>query len=360
MSERIGHLLSAAALIAATTAGPGMTDDRVERLVADAIAPAVADGPGGAAVAVLIDGRTLFFNFGRADAERPVTADALFPLASVRKVFDVTLVARAVLDGAMRLDDPVAKFIPELRQGDVGRITVGQLTTHTSGLLLRPDYPPWPARRIPFDELIAMVRSWKAEVEPGTRHTYTHAGFVLLQLALERRFAMPIDRLVAQRVVTPLGLESTTLPPGDRLPPSLLARAVQGYDEHGAPFGAPGDAAGFYTIPGSGQMFSSARDLAALLAAHLGERPIDPSLQGALRLTQQGLFRIGPRIMQAMAWEVNDLGPTVIDKPGGVQNASSYIGFTPDGKLGLVILANRGERHVYEIGRRLLPALARP
>jgi beta-lactamase class C len=107
-------------------------------------------------------------------------------------------------------------------------------------------------------------------------------------------------------------------------------------------------------------MFSSARDLALLVSASLGQRPIEPRLQAALRLTQQGLFRIGPRVMQAMAWEVNDLGPTVIDKPGGVQNGSSYIGFVPDRRLGVVILANRGETHVYEIGRRLLPALAGP
>jgi beta-lactamase class C len=352
-------VLTCAASVAAATVARAMSDGEVERLVAQEIAPTVADRPGGAAVAVLIEGRTLFFNYGLAAATQPVTQDSLFPIASVRKVFDVTLLARGVLDGALRLDDPVARHVPELEGGDVRRITIGQLATHTSGLLLQPDYPPWPERRITFDKLIAMANAWRAEVEPGTRHTYTHAGFVLLQLALARRYAAQIDRLLAERVFKPLGLSSTVLPE-HRLGPPLLARAVQGYGEHGEPFGKPGDAHGFYDIPGSGQVFSSARDLARFVAASLGREPIDPVLQAALRLTQQGTFRVGPRIMQAMAYEVNDLGPTVIDKPGGVQDASSYIGFVPDRGLGLVILANRGERHVYEIGRRLLPALAKP
>ena len=331
-SIRLVVLTSIAASIAGGASADLLNEDAVERLVAQEIAPAVADGPGGAAVAVLIDGRTLFFNHGRADAKRPVTAESLFGIASVRKVFDATLVAQAVLDGALRLDDPIAKHVPELRHGgDIARITIGQLATHTSGLLLRPDYPPWPERRITLDELFAMANAWRAEVPPSTRHTYTHAGYVLLQLALERRFAMPIDRLLARRVLEPLGMASTTLPPGDQLPPAFARRAVQGYGEHGESFGEPGDGKGFYDVPGTGQVFSSARDLALFLAAQLGQRPIDPGLQRALLLTQQGTFRIGPSIMQAMAWEVNDLGVTVIDKPGGVRNASSYIGIARSG-----------------------------
>jgi beta-lactamase class C len=359
-SIRLVVLTSIAAWSAHGASADVLNEDAVERLVTREIAPAVAEGPGGAAVAVLIDGRTLFFNYGRADATRPVTADSLFSIASVRKVFDATMIAQAVLEGALRLDDPIAKHVAELQHGgDIRRVTIGQLATHTSGLLLRPDYPPWPEQRITLAEFFAMANAWQAEVTPGTRHTYTHAGYVLLQLALERRFAMPIDRLLARRVLEPLGMASTTLPRHDRLPPAFVRQAVQGYGEHGERFGEHGDAHGFYDFPGTGQMFSSARDLASFLAAQLGQRPIDPGVQRALLLTQQGTFRIGPSIMQAMAWEVSDLGVSVIDKPGGVQNASSYIGIVPERGLGVVILANQGEKHVYEIGRRLLPALAR-
>jgi len=61
-----------------------------------------------------------------------------------------------------------------------------------------------------------------------------------------------------------------------------------------------------------------------------------------------------------MAWEVNDFGgPTIVDKPGGLDNASAYVGLVPSRKLGLVILSNRGNQYPHELAReKLLPALA--
>jgi beta-lactamase class C len=124
--------------------------------------------------------------------------------------------------------------------------------------------------------------------------------------------------------------------------------------------GALGDQEGYYDIPGTGQMFSSSRDMAALLAANLGELPVDRTLHEAMQLTQQGVFRISPRNTQALAWEVNDYGgPAIVDKPGGLENSSTYIGMVPSKRLCIVILTNRGYQHPYEIARaRLLPALA--
>jgi beta-lactamase class C len=108
-------------------------------------------------------------------------------------------------------------------------------------------------------------------------------------------------------------------------------------------------------------MFSSARDLATLAAANLGEIAVEPGLAAAMRLAQQPVVRISPRHQQALAWEVNDLGgPTIVDKPGGIDNASAYLGLVPERRLGLVILVNRGDRNPHEIARTvILPALER-
>jgi beta-lactamase class C len=117
----------------------------------------MADGPGGAAVAVRIAGRTLFFNEGMADqaTKRPITSDSLFNLASLGKVFDATLLALAVRQGELSLDDPVDKYVTELQQGaDIREVTLGQLATHTSGLLLPQDHPPWPTEGYTLPEFI--------------------------------------------------------------------------------------------------------------------------------------------------------------------------------------------------------------
>ena len=100
--------LTAAAMPAASAARAD--DAEVERLVRQHVQPMLI-AAGGMAVAVHIDGRTLFFNYGLADMVRkePITSDSLFNLASVTKVFLATLLAQAVKQGEVALEDPVAK-----------------------------------------------------------------------------------------------------------------------------------------------------------------------------------------------------------------------------------------------------------
>jgi beta-lactamase class C len=283
----------------------------------------------------------------------------------VRKVFEATVLAQAVQRGEIKFDDRVAQYVPELEQGKTIReVTIGQLASHTSGLLLPTDHPPWPEHGYTLDRFIGALNEWTLEAgrRPGETHTYTHAGYVLLQLALERRFGMPIAELIGQRLLKPLGMGATVLPnhplDAEHAP---LPKAVQGYGEDGEPIGVPGNQQSYYEFPGTGQMFSSARDLAVLLAANLGDVPFDPELAAAMQLTQGPVFHINSQHTQALAWEITNLGgPTIVDKPGGIDNASAYVGMVPDKRLGIVILVNRGDRNPHEVARNVvLPALAR-
>ena len=143
-----------------------------------------------------------------------------------------------------------------------------------------------------------MVNAWAPDKgqQPGRQHVYTHTAFCC-SLALERRYGIPIGELIDRHILAPFGMTSTVF--GTRgadgrgeLPQPFMRRAVQGYTKEGEPMGAPGDQEGYYDIPGTEQMFSSARDMAALIAANLGELPIDRTLHEAMQLTQQGVFKI--------------------------------------------------------------------
>jgi beta-lactamase class C len=357
------------ALTAMLVAGSvALAADDLERIVERNIRSMLSSGgEAGAAVAIRIDGRATFLNYGFADraAKRPMTEDSLFSLASLRKVFEATLLAQAVGSGDLGLDDPVHKYVTELNDGgDIRRVTLGQLATHTSGLLLPQDHPPWPDWGYTLPEFIRTLNAWKAEVAPGTRHLYTHAGFVLLQLALERRYETPIDELIERRITKPLGMNATSLPRRDesargQLVPEQKNRAVQGYDEDGAPVGKPGEQQGYYHWAGTSQMFSSPRDMAVFLAANLGELPLSPSLQAAMALAQRPVLRIGPSNLQALAWEIVTEDPAIVEKYGGLNNASAYVGMMQSRKLGIVILSNRGNHYPSEHGRRIMLELAR-
>jgi CubicO group peptidase (beta-lactamase class C family) len=207
--------LTAAFVVFAGTAW-AVTDRQVQEAVIDEVDEVLSDnGVAGAAVAIRIDGRTLFYNFGKADsAGKPVTSDSLFNLASLGKTFDVTLLSMMVNAGELSLDEPVAKYVPELEKGgDIKKVTFGQLVSYTSGLSLPQDHPPWPKANYTLPSFLSYLTKWKIkkDEEPG-KFTYSHAAYMLLHVALERKFNTPYATLLEERLLRPLGLTSTILP----------------------------------------------------------------------------------------------------------------------------------------------------
>jgi len=185
--------------------------------------------------------------------------------------------------------------------------------------------------------------------------------------ALERRFGVPYADLMERRLLGPLGLASTALPvaadarthPRGRLPPALVSRAVQGYAEDGTPIGVPGDLQGYYYWRGAGQMYSSARDMAVFLAAHLGDRSDYAALQEAMKLSQRGVLPFDEQSVAALAWERHQHdGFEIVDRFGGLNNATAIVAMIPARQLGIVILCNRGNQDVATAAHAILTELA--
>jgi len=360
--------LAAASMPAATAARAD--DAEVEQIVRRHVQPMLI-AAGGMAVVVHIDGRTLFFNYDLADVARkePITSDVLFNLASVTKVFLATLLAQAVKQGEVALEDPVAKYVTELQQGgDIRKVTLGELASHTSGLTRTPQqYEPWHRGPYKLPDFIRYLNSWKADDAhmPGKQEIYSNSGFFLLSLALQRRFDTPIAKLLDARVLAPLGMSSTVMPVPTangrgQLAGAFRRRAVQGYNFDAQPVGAPGNQQGPFNWPGTGQLYSSARDMAVFLAANLGVLPEHRPPQEAMALAQTGMFTVTPRFTQALAWQVVRNGDiTFVDKNGGLSNTATYIGMIPQKRLGIVVLSNCGREPATRIGRQIMLALAR-
>ena len=350
----IGVLLAAA---------PVRGQDNVETIVAQNLRPILPGNgkPGGVAVAVRINGETRFFNYGFANDARKerVTADSIFNLGSVGKVFATTILAEAVKRGELSLDDPVAKYVTELeRGGDIRQITLGQLASHTSGLPRVPQqYEHWHRGGYTWPDFVRFLNSWKAAPnhEPGKQYLYSNAAMVLLRVALERRFNTRFAALMHERLTGPLGMNSTALP----VPRDLLGRTVQGYGPGGSPIGQPGEEQGTFKWPGAGQIYSSSRDMAVFLAANIGDLADHGPIESAMAFAQQPVFTVSPRLSLGLAWQNVSGGNLLIrDKNGGLNNTSTYIGFAPQPKLGIVILVNRGKQQPTTNGRQILHALA--
>src|SRR5260370_12167299 len=190
---------------------PVRGQENVEAIVAENIRPILpANGKGGGvAVAVRMNGETRFFNYGFAnDAKNErVTADSIFNLGSVGKLFATTTLAEAVKGGQLSLDDPVAKYVTELqRGGDIRRITLGELASHTSGLPNRPgEYERWHRGRYTWPDFVRFLNSWKADPkhEPGKQYLYSDTAMLLLRISLHRLLPTPIHPLITHLLPLP-------------------------------------------------------------------------------------------------------------------------------------------------------------
>ncbi|WP_432753866.1 serine hydrolase domain-containing protein [Streptomyces sp. JL2001] len=125
-----------------------------------------------------------------------------------------TALLRLVDEGRVDLDDPVARWLPDLPQGE--QITLRMLGASTTGLV---DYVPDPAfgkavvanpfRQWTPQELVGISTSKPRWYDPGTNWSYSHANFVLLGAALEKITGTRLDVLLQRKVLGPLGLRET-------------------------------------------------------------------------------------------------------------------------------------------------------
>ena len=191
-------------------------------------------------------------------------------------------------------------------------------------------------RSFTLQQFFNMLNAWTPQSgeQPGKQRIYTHAGTCCCS---SRSNVATVDRrrAIKDRILKPLGMNQTFLPergPDNRaiMAPELSKRVVQGYSDTGMAIGPPGNQQGYYDFPGTGQMFSSARDLATFVAACIDGEAIDPQLRQALQMTQRETFRVTEKFGQAMAWENIHLSDVdIVDKPGGLNNATAYVGLVP-------------------------------
>ncbi|HEX2203475.1 MAG TPA: serine hydrolase domain-containing protein [Longimicrobium sp.] len=145
---------------------------------------------------------------GRGADALPVDPDrTVYDLASLTKVVGTTTaVMLLVEDGRIRLDDPVAAYLPEFTGGGKERVTVRHLLTHTSGLPAGTDVPAG----LSPEEAVRRVLRTPLVHSPGMRVEYSDVGFVVLFAAAERAAGEPLYRLLDRRVFGPLGMRSTS------------------------------------------------------------------------------------------------------------------------------------------------------
>jgi CubicO group peptidase (beta-lactamase class C family) len=242
--------------------------DAIDSLMQQAIAK--GNIPGGV-VLIGHNGKVVYRKaFGMRSLEpsrEAMTPDTIFDLASLTKcIATATSVMQLISEGQVRLNDPVATYLPEFAQNGKEDITVRELLTHFSGL--PPDLDlksSWQGRNSAF----AMAMQAKPIYPPGTRFLYSDINFETLGFLVEKVTGMTLNDYANAKIFAPLGMKSTRfLPPADWI--SRIAPTQ--YDEHGKMLrGVVHDptARRMGGVAGHAGLFSTADDLAIFAQALL-------------------------------------------------------------------------------------------
>ncbi|MEP7117420.1 MAG: serine hydrolase domain-containing protein [Acidobacteriota bacterium] len=205
---------------------------------------------------------------------RPVDRDTIFHWASITKTFTGVAIMQLRDRGCFSLDDPVVKYVPELREvhnpfGDISQVTIRHLMSHSGGF--RSGTWPWggdqpwhPFEPTRWAQLVAMMPYTELLFQPGTKYRYSNPGVIFLGRIIELCSGDDYEVYIAKNILMPLGMTRTFF---DRSPRHLLDHRSHSYTagDDGVSHEQPFDFDSGITVSNGG-LNSPAGDMAKYLA----------------------------------------------------------------------------------------------
>jgi D-alanyl-D-alanine carboxypeptidase len=180
-----------------------------------------ATGVPSASVAVVQTGRIVYlqaYGDARLEPHTPAKPEMRYSIGSISKQFAATAILMLAEQGKLSLDDPVARFLPNLTRAK--DVTIRQVLSHTAGY---QDY--WPQdyvlplmlQPVLADQILQRWACKPLDFEPGTDHQYSNTGYVVAGLIVERASGQPLVEFLRQHIFIPLGMKSVMNIDQDRL-----------------------------------------------------------------------------------------------------------------------------------------------
>jgi CubicO group peptidase (beta-lactamase class C family) len=176
----------------------------------------------GASVAVLRNGRITAATAAgviNLDTKVPATADTVFQIGSITKIFTTTLIMQLVDEGKVELDAPIVHYLPSFRVADLDvsrQVTVRQFLSHQSGI--DGDFFVDAGRGDDcVEKLVDMAVMLPSLFPIGEKHSYCNLGFAVLGRVAEVITGKTYDTLLRERIFESLGMDHALSLPEDTL-----------------------------------------------------------------------------------------------------------------------------------------------
>jgi CubicO group peptidase (beta-lactamase class C family) len=303
----------------------------------------------GLSIGIIKDGTLHTYHFGEIEKGRrqPPTDSTLYAIGSVSKTFAGTVLAQAVVEGKVRLDDDIRMYLdgdyPNLEfQGQP--IQLLHLVNHNAGLpfmlpvldSVSPDSSKDAETERTLNERRALqgytrqdfledLRRVELKSSPGSQFQYSNVGTQLLGYILEHVYGKPYEQLVTAKITEPLKMSSTKF-----VLSTPEAHRFKGYNGEGVAVPNNSD-----YMAAAGGVKSSVLDMLKYTQWHLHET------DEAVRLTHQPTWSNGGIYSVGLNWQMFQLpAHRVIWQEGSLPGYSSYCVIYPELNLGIVALMN--------------------
>jgi CubicO group peptidase (beta-lactamase class C family) len=286
----------------------------------------------------------------RLDSPSAIKFNSVFEIGSITKTFTALLLADMVVKGEVKLDDPIALYLPkEVRvpQRNGKQITLLDLATHRAGFPRNIDgYPrkqPVPTYAgLTVEEMYNYLSHYNLPRDIGEDAEYSNIGMGLLGHVLSLRAGESFENLVRKRITEPLGMKHTAI----TMTPEMLANNTQGYDKNLQP--APP-----FEIPvqeGAGALHSTLNDMMLYVKANLGlsVTPLDKAIKLVHQISDK-------TYQQKLAWGTwTENGTEYTNHSGTTFAYKTYIVFDMKNQRAVIVMANCALTDVDKIGDTIL------
>lgn len=331
---------------------------------------------------IVIDGKLVYSGgSGYTDVEKKITAKpaSVYRIASMSKSFAGMAILKLRDAGKLNLDDPITKFIPELKNQpklteDSPPITIRNLVSHTAGF---PEDNPWGDRQLQDTDkefLEFLQKTISLSNIPGMAYEYSNLGFTMLGLIITRASGLHYEKYINENIFKPLGMNHTYWE-YDQVPPELLAngyRVVNGKwrkEEllHSGAYGIMGgmltsidDFAKYIALHMSAWPPRSDKDEGIVTRSTLREMHMPSNVSNLVTTTKNSKGEPCPRITSynfGLQWSKDCEGKVRVAHSGGLPGFGTQWVFLPDYGIGIVSFCNLTYTSAAAINARALDTM---
>lgn len=314
--------------------------------VTNIVGPYAKGSPGAIVVGLIDRDKQMVVGWGKDVSGKNAKGDTIFETASVSKAITGLLMAQMVSRGEIRLEQPVDELFPgKVPAYGKQKLTIFQLATHSSGL------PDWPSNRgnttsaYSSNDLKRYLSNCTLCVKPGSDVIYSNAGFALLGDALAAKAGTTYDGLLQQRIAGPLGMKDTRV-------------GLRAQDKHRLARGHQGARAAQSSAPTSGGgadgVRSTVSDMLKLLSVCIGNQ--QKTMGREFAPSYEHLLVMDDNFDTGMGWFL-DINEKTVEKSGRIAGYRSHVVFSPESRVGVVILTAWDQFPAPDIGLDLIGAM---